>query len=229
MNTNMYAEIMKAGAYTPEYVEADDPDYMEFRRLVNEAAARNNMDSVRKNKFHGLWFVNSTFRDHWHKPQKNSTNAMLWSAYHHDWDFEEGIVLILAWWQHHHRKGTPDQLQEVINKVATPAWDQTQPYLIDKRNKRYQKKKVKRHEKQAMKNKAKLHYRIIEAIRKQGKATIASLAAELNESPKAIEGQLYRLSRPNLAKGTAAEVVKVMVNDTVVRGLYALPGAETLC
>jgi hypothetical protein len=150
------------------------------------------LDTVRKNKFYGVWFVASTFRKHWSHPNKRSENDMLWILFNRGWSYDQGWIAIVAWWRFHHRKFTTATLEE-LDRLADRVWGEVQT--------RKMKKKM-----QARQNS--LRNRILAFLRQQP-ATTAYLAEQLQATSKAVDSHLYRLR-------------KVGTVERLSWGLYAL-------
>ena len=112
---------------------------------------------------------------------KQSQNAMLWILYNRGWSEAQGYVSVLAWWRTHHRKVTPEMLEE-LETLAEQVWNEIQE------------KKMK---KQLETQQNSLRNRIIWFLQQQP-ATSAFLATKLNATSKAVDSQLYRLRKEKI-------------------------------
>jgi len=106
---------------------------------------------------------------------------MLWILYNRGWSEAQGYVSVVAWWRMHHRKVTPEMLEE-LERLAERVWNELK-----------EKKMKKRFEKQQNS----LRNRII-ALLQQHPATAAFLAEKLGATSKAVDSHLYRLRRDRL-------------------------------
>ena len=199
--TNLQSAIRQAAEWS-EFTYKDDPDYNAFCSAISKEVEREGiqrfvkygleLDSVRKNKLYGVWYTSATFRAHWKEPRKQSQNAMLWILYNWGWSEAQGYVSVLAWWRTHHRKVTPEMLEE-LETLAEQVWNEVQEKKM--------KKKL-----EAQQNS--LRNRIIWFLQQQP-ATTAFLATKLNATSKAVDSQLYRLRKEKIV-------------DRLSWGLYAL-------
>jgi DNA-binding transcriptional ArsR family regulator len=201
MNTNIYhtqnpawlQSAVREAAEWSEFTYKDDPDYNAFCSAIRQEVEREGiqrfvkdgmeLDSVRTNKLYGAWYTSATFRTHWKEPTKQSQNAMLWIVYNRGWSEAQGYVAVIAWWRKHHRKITPEMLEE-LERLAGLVWDEVQ-----------EKKMKKKFE--AQRNS--LRNRIIAMLR-QHPATTAFLAEKLRATSKAVDSHLYRLRRKGLVE-----------------------------
>jgi hypothetical protein len=115
VSPRLQAAVRKAADWS-EFTYKDDPEFKAFCKAVQrevefqqiERTGRNGLepDTVRKNKFYGIWYTASTFRNHWQHPTKRSENDILWILYNRGWSYDQGRVAIVAWWRFHRRKFT---------------------------------------------------------------------------------------------------------------------------
>ena len=210
MNTSIYhttkqtklQSAIRQAAEWSEFTYKDDPDYNAFCSAISNEVEREGiqrfvkygleLDSVRKNKLYGVWYTSATFRAHWKEPMKQSQNAMLWILYNRGWSEAQGYVSVLAWWRTHHRKVTPEMLEE-LETLAEQVWNEVQEKKMKEKLETQQNS---------------LRNRIIWVLQQQP-ATTAFLAEKLDATPKAVDSQLYRLRKEKIV-------------DRLSWGLYAL-------
>lgn len=192
VSLGLQAAVRKAADWS-EFTYKDDPQFKAFCNAVRkeveyqriERTGRNGpeLDTVRKNKFYGVWYTASTFRNHWQHPTKRSENDMLWILYNRGWSQDQGRVAIVAWWRIHHRKFTTATLDE-LDRLANRVWGEVQ-------NKKMKKKMA------AQQNS--LRNRILAFLRQQS-ATTAYLAEQLKATSKAVDSHLYRLRKEGVVE-----------------------------
>ena len=192
VSPRLRAAIRESAAWS-EFTYKDDPQFAAFCNVVCkeveyqkiERTGRNGpeLDTVRKNKFYGLWYTASTFRNHWQHPTKRSENDMLWILYNRGWSQDQGRVAIVAWWRIHHRKFTTTTLDE-LDRLADRVWNEVQ--------RKKMKKKM-----EAKQNS--LRNRILTFLRQQP-ATTAYLAEKLNATSKAVDSHLYRFRKEGIVE-----------------------------
>jgi hypothetical protein len=188
-----FQAAVRNAARWSEFTYKDDPDFTAFctavRREVEfqniERICRNRLepDTVRKNKLYGVWYIATTFRNHWQHPTKRSENDMLWVLYNRGWSYDQGRVAIVAWWRFHHRRFTRATLEE-LDRLADRVWNEVESKKMKK------KMETKQHS---------LRNRII-AMLQQQPASTAYLATKLSATSKAVDSHLYRLRKEGMVE-----------------------------
>lgn len=212
VSPRLQAAVRKASNWS-EFTYKDDPEFNGFCNAIRKEVERQQiertgrsgieLDTVRMNKFYGVWYTASTFRSHWQHPTKRSENDILWILYNRGWSYEQGRVAMVAWWRVHRRKFDATTLKQ-LERLADRVWDEVQ--------RKRMKKKI-----EAQQNS--LRSRIVWFLSQQP-ATTAYLAEKLKATSKAVDAHLYRLRKRGvverlswglyaLRQGSGASVPKV--------------------
>jgi biotin operon repressor len=202
--TRLQAAVREAAEWS-EFTYQDDPDYNAFCAAIRAEVEKQQiqrtgkdgpeLDTVRKNKLYGVWYMSAALRTHWKTPSKRSENDILWILYNRGWSYGQGGCAVIAWWRIHHRTVTPTMLEQ-ISALANRVWDE------------FEEKKMK---KKMETQQDSLRNRIIWFLQQQP-ATTAFLAKKLTATSKAVDSHLYRLRKEG-----------IVVRQSW--GLYALAGA----
>ena len=201
---------------TSQYAYEDDPTFLEFRSAVGAVCKRND-EYIDNSKLYALWYISKTFHRHWdERPSKKASNDMVFILGHYLLTDIQSQIVMMAWLKSHFPQLSQTAFEHWKADLFWPTWERIQPSIQQARDRknarRRQKRKERRMKTERTNRKATLKNRILDAL-KQYPMTTAVLAAKLNAHPKAVDGHLSRMSKPD-----RAEVVRVG------RGLYALPG-----
>jgi len=187
ISPRLQAAVRKAADWS-EFTYKDDPEFNGFCDVIRkevehqkiERPGKNGpeLDSVRKNKLYGVWYIASTFRSHWQQPTTHSQNDILWILYNRGWSYDQGRIAVVAWWRVHHRTLTAAMLER-LEQMADRVWGEVET--------KKRKKKMKTQQNS-------LRNRIIWFLGQQT-ATTAYLAEKLKATSKAVDSHLYRLRK----------------------------------
>jgi hypothetical protein len=195
----------------------DDPTFVEFRRVVSEMTARNDVKPISNSTFYTLWYESANFRNHWQasKYTNDIAKKLIFICGLNMINYERSLMILVTWAK---KFFSGEVVNDWCGKVFDKEWERITPSIELKRIERNKKRKEKRMSKNMNNTKKRgrpaetdgLKAKILKLLEREGRMTINLLAKELEgvATSSAIEAQLHRM------KGK--EVV------TPVRGLYEL-------
>jgi hypothetical protein len=188
-------KILECASQEPEFTYKTDPYYIAFCDAVQGEIQKQTTDDwiikpVWRKRLYSAWYISKRLRTHWHRPTKQSENAILWILFHTGWELDQGVLAVIAWWRLHHRPLASFDFHGLM-KRAEQVFREIEPTI------RRKKQAVKD---QNMKNKKiTLKDRILAALETQP-STTAYLAQTLKATPKAVDGHLYRMRGKQVTK-----------------------------